>query len=522
MVKAGVFLLARLSPVWSGTAPWVVALTGAGALTMLMSAWAGLRYRDLKTILAYTTTMALGLFVMLLGLGDEGSVKAAAAYLLVHALYKGSLFMTAGGVDHAVHTRDVEQLSGLRGKMPFTALAAGLACASMAGLPPFLGFVGKEAAYEANLHLGALGGPILGVSLLANAALFGVAGVLALRPFFGAPSEKARHAHESDLPLLAGPLVLGLLGLGFGLAPGLLDGLMGAVASSVRGEVVHVHLALWHGLTPALYASLATYALGGLVYGLSGRLRASPGFGAAVDTFTEGPPRAFEAGLIGLSRLAATGTRRFYVGRLRIYAFVVLMTLLGAGWFVLARTGALGVPSFGTIRPHEAMLLAILVISSAVATLVEPAMRAIIAVGLSGYCVALIYLLFGAPDVAMTQFAIETLTVILVVLTLLHLPSAAFQRSRRRSIALDVAVSFGLGGLVAALLLGVLGGDLPSYVSEWYLAHSAPDAHGHNVVNVILVDFRGFDTWGEITVLTIAGLGVYALLRRRSRWSLEG
>lgn len=557
MVKAGVFLLARLSPIWSGTPGWIYTLAAFGGATMLLSAWASLRFRDMKQVLAYTTTMALGLLVMLLGLGDEGSVKAAMAYLLVHALYKGSLFMMAGTVDHGTGTRDLEALSGLRRKLPFSALAAGLAAASMAGLPPFVGFVGKELWYEANLHFhGPLGLAVLGVSILANAALFGVAGVLAIGPFFGPlkvsgsghghhgphpeenePSTSGRpghpgrlehepgpgaHAHEGDDFLLAGPLILAVLGLAFGLAPGLLDGLIGAAASAVRAETIHPHLALWHGLNPALLASIVTFLLGAFVYRAAASLRRGVGFREAVNVFAEAPARLFELFYLGLGQAAAAFSRAVYVGRLRRYVMTTLLVTLIASLWILPGVPGLGLPSLGALRPHEAALIVILVVSSGIATFAEPAMRAIIAVGISGYCVALIYLLFGAPDVAMTQFAIETLTVILVVLTLLHLPGAAYLKSGRRAVARDFAVALGVGGVLATILLGVLAGPLPQEISEWYLMHSVPDAHGHNVVNVILVDFRGFDTWGEITVLTIAGLGVYALLRRRARWGFNG
>lgn len=516
MVKAGVFLLARLSPIWADTPAWTVTLVGFGAATMLFTAWAALRFTDLKSVLAYTTTMALGLMVMLLGLGDEASVQAAMGYLLVHALYKGSLFMAAGSVDHGTGTRDLSRLSGLGPKLVITAAAMMLACGSMAGLPPFLGFVGKELAYEANLGASQLGLVVLVVSVLANAALFAVSLVLGIGPFFGAKSDAAEHAHE-DAMLAAPPLVLAVMGLLYGLSPGRLDGLVGPAVSSVLGEPAHLHLALWHGLTPALGASLATYALGFGVFFAVSSLRRNEAFVAAIEAFTEGPARWFEKSLVGIRRLARGFVDFYYGGKLRRYVLTVLGTALVGMLVSITTHGQLEWPQLGVIQPHEVALLLTLAVSSAIATFAEPSMKAIIAVGISGYCVAIVYLLFGAPDVAMTQFAIETLTVILVVLTLLHLPDAAFERPRPASAVRDFVVSLGTGGAVAALLLATLAGPMPARISDWYLQHSFPDAHGRNVVNVILVDFRGFDTWGEITVLTIAGLGVYALLRRRAR-----
>lgn len=519
MVKAGVFLLARFSPVFSGTPGWIWTLTVFGAATMLFSAWAALRERDLKTVLAFTTTMALGLLVMLLGVGGKYSVIAAMGYLLVHALYKGCLFMMAGTVDHGTHTRDLDKLSGIGRKMPYTAYAAVLACASMAGLPPFIGFVGKELWYEANLHAGQLGLWVLGVSILANAALFAVAGLLTIRTFFGPPSEAAEHAHEGDIALLAGPVTLATLGLVFGLAPFLLDGLIEAASSAVYGHEAHVHLAIWHGFGAALAASGLTFLLGFVVYRFSDAIRRAGWFRAFAGAFVDGAPHLFERTFLAGAQVMSAVSRNVYMGRLRHYVLVTVLAMGLSGIIVLAMTEGLRIPEFTGMLPHEVVLVGLLVVSSLVATFVEPAMRAIISVGISGSCVALIYLLFGAPDVAMTQFAIETLTVILVVLTLLHLPSAAFQRSRRRDVARDVLVSVLVGGFLSAVLLGVLASPLPMEVSDAYLSQSVPKAHGHNVVNVILVDFRGFDTWGEITVLTIAGLGVYALLRRKARWT---
>lgn len=521
MVKAGVYLLARFAPIWSGTEAWKWTLVPIGALTMLASAWAGIRERDIKSMLAYTTTMALGLLVMMLGVGDEAAVVAAVAYLVTHAFYKGAAFMWAGIVDHGTGTRDVGALSGLRRTMPFTAVAAILSCASMAGLPPFVGFVAKESAYEASLHAGALGSWVTAAAVGANVALFAVSGVLVAKVFFGKPSPAAEKAHEGDWALLLGPLTLAGLGLAAGLFPSLLSEPVGAAATAIVGHPVHPHFQLWHGVTEALWASAATFACGFAIYAVIPGLRESAALGAFHAAFTRWPGRAFERLLMGAARVSTAINAVIYSGRSRSYVKLTL-TSVGLCLGALFLRERITFPTLDSLPlPHEWVLLATLVVSSALASFIEPAMRAIIAVGISGYCVALIYLLYGAPDVAMTQFAIETLNVILVVLTLLHLPEAAYEKSRPRARWLDAALATAVGAALAVVMLGVLSGTLPTYVSDWYLSHSVPDAHGHNVVNVILVDFRGYDTWGEITVLTISGLGVYALLRKRARWRHE-
>ncbi|NJK87947.1 MAG: DUF4040 domain-containing protein [Myxococcales bacterium] len=516
MVKAGVFLLARLSAIWVDTPVWTYVLIGSGGSTMLLSAWASLRFSDMKSVLAYTTTMALGLLVMLLGVGDKESIKAMLAFLLVHALYKGGLFMIVGAVDHGSGSKSLDELSGLSRNMKLAALGAVLSCLSMAGLPPFFGFVGKELSYEANLHMDGPGGLLLAASLLSNVAVFGVAAVLAIRPFFGKVSEVAAEAHD-DVLLSGPPLLLAIGGLLAGLMPHHLDALIGAATSSVLARDAAVHLSLWHGLTPAFYASLLTYGLGIGAFWLASRFRRSDVFGSVVSVFAMSPGAGFERALAGIVQSSRLLTHSFYDGKLRAYvARVVVAAFLGLVGASLS-TEAPRWPAFEAIYLHEVVLLLVLVVSSALASYADSPMKSVITVGISGYCVALIYLLFGAPDVAMTQFSIETLTVILVVLTLLHLPEARLERPKLQVAIRDFVFSIGLGGAIATLMLAILGGPLPDEISDWYLHHSVPDAHGRNVVNVILVDFRGFDTWGEITVLTIAGLGVFALLRPKAK-----
>ena len=523
MVKAGIFLLARFSPVWAQSAIWFGVLIGTGGVTMLLSAWCALRERDLKAILAMTTLMALGLIVMLLGFGDKYSIQAAVSYLLIHAFYKGALFMVAGAVDHGAHTRNLDELSGLRSNMPRTALAATLASASMAGLPFFFGFVGKESVYEAHLHAESIGLFVLMVSVASNVALFVVSGVFVFRTFWGTPSSAAQHAHEGTFELWLGPVVLGGLGCVFGVAPFLLDELVSEASSAIGGKTIHAHLALWHGAGPALWASLLTYGLGIAVFVGGRELHRSQGLRWMRAFFLELPSFVFERAYLSWAEVCCFVTKRFYSGQLRRYVQLVLGLWSTSILAALVANQYLQFPTEFSIYPHEAGLLIILVITSWVGAVSWSPIRSIIAVGISGYCVALIYLLFGAPDVAMTQFAIETLTVILVVLTLLHLPqmgTRAVDKDSGLSLGsvLDAGFAILSASAITVLLLGVISGELPLDVSGAYLQRSVPDAHGHNVVNVILVDFRGFDTWGEITVLTISGLGVYALLRKKARW----
>lgn len=515
MVKAGVFLLARLLPVLGGTAVWMNTLAVVGGFTMLMSAWLALRYTDLKQILAYTTVMVLGLLTMLLGVGTGAAVKAAMVFTLVHALYKGALFMMAGNVDHETGTRDVRQLGGLRKEMPYTMAGGLLAGLSMAGLPPLFGFIGKEVTYEAAFHFGSAGYLIVAVALLSNAALLAGALVVGYKPFFGTrEAALTRTPHEAPLSMWLGPGVLAALGLLFGLVPGLVDhSLLQAATSGVLNETYEVHLALWHGINAPLLASLLTFALGFTLYFAWGRLHAS-GFMRGLNRWLgQGPAHSFERMLYETAQLSNWVTREIQGGTFRHYLFTIFATLIvitgGAFVLDLDMTWPEGLMS---VRYYEAALAALIVMGALVAVRTRDRFVAILALGIGGYSIALIYLFFGAPDLAMTQIAIETLTVILLVIVLLNLPGIAGQAPLWTRLR-DAVVAVGVGGIMTTLMLAILNRPLDRYVSDYLAANSYTEAQGHNIVNVILVDFRALDTMGEITVLTMAALGVYVLMR---------
>ena len=524
MVKAGVFLLARLSPALSGTSAWTLSLVIVGGTTMVLSAWACFAVKDLKQVLAYTTTMALGLFVLLLGLGDGASVEACGFYLVVHALYKAGMFMAVGSVDHETGTRDLSRLSGLRTSMPWTTAGVGLAAASMAGLPPFLGFVGKEATYEAAMHLGLLGWIVLSLMVIANVALIATAAVLFIDPFFGAPGSTPKAPHEGPPSLWLGPVVLGVAALAFGpLTPWLGHALIEPMTHSVFGAY-ESHPALWHGLTPALGLSIVTIALGLSVFALRDRVRAGPVTQTLASGFVRQPGLLFERGLLVLHQGAELITGFIHTGQLRRYLSILLGVLGLAAGLAFTQRVALDVDfaALAQVRIHEWILVGLLIASSYWAAVSQAPLQAVLALGVSGYCVALIYLLFGAPDLGMTQFSIETLTVILVALIFVHLPETAHDLRSRVVRTAQLIISLVTGVVMSGLTLAILSVDLPLEVSEFYAAESYVTAHGHNIVNVILVDFRGFDTWGEITVLTVAGLGVYSLLRRAAQRTETG
>jgi multicomponent Na+:H+ antiporter subunit A len=513
MVKAGVFLLMRLTPALGGTEAWTLALTTFGATTMVVGAWLGTQQTDLKRILAYTTVMALGTMTMLVGVGSPVAIEAAMVFLLAHALYKGALFMVVGAIDHGTGTREITALSGLRHAMPITAWAAGLAALSTAGLVPLFGFVAKETAYTS-----LLGAPVLGAAaVVANACVFLSAGVVGYQTFFGTPRETPHPPHEAPLAIWLGPMMLASLGLLLGLAPALADGLIGAAASASLGVPRDTHLALWHGLEgdagTALALSGTTVVAGLVAYAARWRLLALAG--VLRHAYAFGPERWYEWALAGLMSVAKWQTKVLQSGYLRFYIMTVVLVTVLFGGYVIATTVAVPMPvDLADARFHEVLLLLIMLAATWKMLHTQSRFVAIVALGVIGYGVALLFLFFGAPDLAMTQFAIETLGVVLFVLVLYRMPELA-RRSPAVARTRDAAVALGLGGLVTVILLATTPDPSPSRLSTFFAEESVPSAFGRNIVNVILVDFRGLDTLGEITVLAIAALGVYALLKLR-------
>jgi multicomponent Na+:H+ antiporter subunit A len=512
MVKAGVYLLARTSPALGGTDLWIWTVSVVGAVTMLLGGWLAIVQSDLKRILAYSTVSALGMLTFLLGLGGKMAVQAAMAYLLGHALYKGALFLVAGALDHSTGTRDVEKLSGLGRAMPLTALAAGIAALSMAGLPPLFGFIAKELSYEATLHAPAAKW-VTAAAVVANVLLVAAAALVGLRPFWGQTRPTPRQAHEAPLSMLLGPLALASLSVAFGFRPAWgAEELVSAASSSVLGQPATIELALWHGLTPALALSVVTLVGGVCAYAARGLLKKVAARWEGHGRW--GPAGCYELALIGLNGLAIGQTRLLQSGYLRYYLMItVTTTTVLTGYALVGR----GVPEvaidWSDLQFYEAGLAVLMLLAILASVLLGSRLAAIAALGVVGYGVALVYVLFGAPDLAMTQFLVETLTVILFVLVFYHLPEPR-RVSDKIARWRDAALASATGALMTALVLAGTPENYPS-ISSFFAEHSVPHGHGRNIVNVILVDFRALDTMGEITVLSVAAVGVYALLKLR-------
>jgi multicomponent Na+:H+ antiporter subunit A len=512
MVKAGVYLLARFSPILGGTDTWTVVVTATGAVTMLIGGVVALYQTDLKRILAYSTVSALGTLVLLLGLGSTYAVTGAIVFLLAHALYKGALFMVAGAVDHETGTRDVDQLGGLRRVMPVT--AAALAAVSMAGFGPVFSFIGKELLNEAVLETETARALLVLVVVLSSAMFVAVAGITGVRPFIGAARATPKQAHEAPAALWLGPALLAVLGVVLGLAPGAVERVIVLpAASAVLDTPTGLHLALWHGFNSALVMSVVSVIAGaGLYFGWMALRRGTPWMNTALAW---GPSRLYGLALASIQMVARLQTLVLQNGRLRIYLMFTIATAVGLGAYTLVSKDSLQGPgSLSDVRFYQVGWAAVMLLAALYAAIATSRLAAVASLSVVGYGVALIYIWFGAPDLAMTQFMVETLTVILFVLVFYHLPRLR-SLSGRLSRTRDIAIALAAGGFMTALVLAASAGRGDSRLASYYAEESVPGGPGQNVINVILVDFRALDTLGEITVLSVAAFGVYALLRLR-------
>ncbi|PRX30556.1 multicomponent K+:H+ antiporter subunit A [Meinhardsimonia xiamenensis] len=513
MVKAGVFLLARLWPVLSGTPEWFYIVATTGLVTMVVGAVIALFKNDLKALLAYSTVSHLGLLTFLLGLGTPFAAVVAVFHIINHLTFKAALFMVAGIVDHETGTRDISRLGGLARLMPVTALIALVAALSMAGLPPFNGFISKEMTLDAAAHAAWQGNGWIIPALTTVAAVFSVAYSLRLfvHVFLGPVREDyPRRPHDPVPGMWAGPALLALLVVLIGLMPSALVGDLVAIAGGavVKGALPYYSLKLWHGVNPALVLSVIA-VIGGVIllwqhgpllraWAAARRPEAKAIFDATVAACVAGADRV---------------TRALHGGAISTYLawFAAFALVLG----VLAWAGGAHVPGSRPplpIPPTVAAGFVLLIVATlGVISVHRTRFLALIMIGVIGLTVSAGFVYLSAPDLALTQISVETVTTLLLLLALNFLPrhTPAESSPAQRLRDAGIAVCAGIG--VAALAYAFLTRDFSS-ISEYHLANSKTGGGGTNVVNVILVDFRGYDTYGEIIVLGIAGLTIYALL----------
>lgn len=515
MVKAGVYLLMRLNPVMGATPAWEVLLPVFGGLTLVVGSVLAIRQTDLKLKLAYTTVSSLGLLVMLTGFGSAYAVEAAVLYLVAHSLFKGALFMVAGIIDHETGTRNITRLRGLRKAMPLTFAIAMTAGMSMAGLPPFFGFLAKEEIYAALAGGDPYSILATAVAIFGNALMFAIAFAVALRPFFGPPVETPKHPHEAPILLWFGPAVLALAGPLAALFSGVTNRMISSpMASAVAGWPMAVSISLVPHVGVPLALSLLTIGLGIAVYWQLDRARALVAY---MLRSAHGPDRGFDHAIAGLVRFAHRVIGIVQPGRLDIYVACTFLSVAAILLVPLVTHGELPATFVwpNDLRLHEAGIMLIAVLGLLAVLIARDRLTAIVSLGIQGFAVALIFLLFGAPDLAFTQFMVETLAVVILalVMTRLRLSPTDPRHGARR--LFDIALSLACGLGLALLLMRATEAPFNTALSDFFNAHSKLIAHGANVVNVIIVDFRGTDTLGEIAVVAVTGLAILALIRIR-------
>ena len=517
MVKAGVFLLARMYPALAGTDLWFYIVTATGLTTLVFAAYTALFKHDLKGLLAFSTISHLGLITMLFGLNSQLGAIAAIFHIINHATFKASLFMAAGIIDHETGTRDMRRINGMWRYMPVTATVAMVAASAMAGVPLLNGFLSKEMFFAETLHLEALGHYAWLVPLLATlAGIFAVAYSYRFIHdvfFNGEPIDLPKYPPHEAPPYMIVPMaILMILCVLVGTLPNFtVAPFLDAASLAVIGtEMPSYQIAIWHGFNLPLMMSFIALAGGLLLY------HQRKGFFAFYERqYRRDEKIVFEARVQRSVRLAQSITKRLENGSLQRYLVLFVgMAVLAAGielWPLNSFSGSLAMTPLDGVS----VLATLVLIVGALGTVIVHHNRfaALLLLSVVGLIVALIFVRFSAPDLALTQLSVEVVTIVLMMLALYFLPQVSPSESSRWRISRDILLA-GAAGIGMGLLTWAVLTRPYETIADYYLANSVSGGGGTNVVNVILVDFRGFDTLGEITVLAIAAVGIFAMLRR--------
>ncbi len=547
MVKAGIYLVARLTPVFGGAPEWFWLLTGFGTMTLIWGSVSAVRQKDLKGILAFSTISQLGLIMSLLGLGSASlhygnsteatfysfATMAAIFHLINHATFKGSLFMTAGIIDHETGTRDIRKLGGLMSIMPITFTVSLIGLASMAGLPPFNGFLSKEMFFTGLLraqemeiwNMQTLGILLPVVAWIASVFTFLYCLIMFFKTFTGKfkPENYDVKVHEAPIGMLISPIILGSLVVVFGFFPNILaytiiEPAMHAILPTVlaEGELFHVDIYMWHGFNAELFMTFGVIAVGTLLYFMMKSWSKTAFYLKERDPlnwFYDNGLSGVISGSQAVTRIQMTGLLRDYF----VYMTVFMVLLLG---YTMFRYDAftINTTDVTSIAPYIWVLTIVFIAATISIPFINQRMTVIIVVGVIGFLLALLFVVFRAPDLALTQLLVETVTVVLFMLAFYHLPELRKEEFKPRFNILNLVISIGVGFLVTAialssLALGSEAGIEP--ISQFFVENSKELAGGYNMVNVILVDFRGLDTLLEVLVLGIAALGVVTLIKLR-------
>jgi multicomponent K+:H+ antiporter subunit A len=514
MVKAGIFLLARMWPVLAGTDAWFAIVTTTGLVTMLIGAKIALFKTDLKAVLAYSTVSHLGLMTMLLGMGTKAAASVAVFHIINHATFKAALFMVAGIVDHAAHTRDLRRLGGLRHLMPLTFAIAAIAALSMAGLPPFNGFLSKELMLEEAAHTIWFNSPWMMGALATLGALLsaGYSFRFLATAFFGpARHDYPHHPQDPGAGLWFAPALLAGLVILIGVAPmASAAWLVDSATSAIIGAPFAVKISHWHGLSaPALWMSIVAIGGGLTIIGCHAALA------GLWDTVPRpDAKRIFDAIIDAFAAVAHRITDTLHDGKLTRFIAIATLAIVGTGLWAFSGGGLAPVTRVATPVPFAVAAGFTLLVSAVAAVILLHRNRlvSLILLGVIGLIVSMGFAWFAAPDLALTQIAVEVVTVLLMLIALNFLPKSTPAESSLPRKMRDGLIAVIAGTATASLTYVLMLRDAAfPVISDYHLAQSKPGAGGTNAVNTIIVDFRGYDTYGEIIVLGIAALVIFAL-----------
>ncbi|WP_462420075.1 Na+/H+ antiporter subunit A [Salinicoccus sp. Marseille-QA3877] len=547
MVKAGIYLVARMTPVFGGGAEWFWIITSFGIFTMLWGGVSALRQKDLKAILAFSTISQLGMIMSLLGAGSAAfyymdgdnalyttAILAAVFHLINHATFKGSLFMVAGIIDHETGTRDIRKLGGLMTIMPITATISVIGLAAMAGLPPFNGFLSKELFFTGITNVvqyDMWNGDTIGfllpvIAWIASIFTFVYSAIIFFRTFRGKFKPDllpVKKVHEAPIGMLISPIVLVIAVLAISIFPNILaysiiEPAMMSILPGILSEGTNfaVDIYHWHGINLELMMTIGVVIIGIIIYMTMDKWSKLGIYQKEQDVFTT----IYDYGYDGLIKGSQWITRIQMTGLLRDYlaymvGFIVLLMFYAMFRFDVFQ---FSMDNTSRIQPFMYLILAVLIISVILLPSVKSRMTGIILAGFAGFLVAFIFTVFRAPDLALTQLMVETVSVIMFMAVFYHLPNLTKEDIKPLTKVVNVVIAAGAGLMVTLVSISVFtfGQLVPfSTIAEYYLENSKTLAGGYNVVNVILVDFRGLDTLLEILVLAIAAFGVISMIKLR-------
>ncbi|UQZ59568.1 Na+/H+ antiporter subunit A [Bacillus subtilis] len=541
MVKAGIYVIARFSPIFAFSAQWFWIVSLVGLFTMVWGSFHAVKQTDLKSILAFSTVSQLGMIISMLGVSAAAlhyghteyytvAAMAAIFHLINHATFKGSLFMAVGIIDHETGTRDIRKLGGLMAIMPITFTISLIGTFSMAGLPPFNGFLSKEMFFTSMLrvtHFNLFNVQTWGVlfplfAWIGSVFTFIYSMKLLFKTFRGnyQPEQLEKPAHEAPVGMLVPPVILVALAVSLFFFPNILsysliEPAMNSIYPTLLAghEKFHVHISQWHGVTTELLMTAGIVVIGTIGYLSLNKWKGIYKLFPSKLTLN----RLYDKLLTLMEKGSYRVTKQYMTGFLRdylLYIFAGFIILIG-GAFAIKGGFSFKMEGMAKIGVYE-IILTLVMISATVATVfARSRLTAIIALGVVGYTLALFFVIFRAPDLALTQLVIETISVALFLLCFYHLPKLRLKTKTRTFRMTNFIISLGVGIIVTLLGIASSSQRTKDSIASFFVKHSHDLGGGDNVVNVILVDFRGFDTMFEITVLTIAALGIYSMIKTK-------